>query len=603
MLRRAVASAAARRPTGARALFSAARSSSSDGVARRILCLDAPHAAMVQELVARGHHVELADSSDSARVAAAAATCDALLAAPHSRVPRELLTRGTLQLVAVPADAFDSARVDVPAATNHGVLLLQLEKKQAGDKFSVEAELALSLLVQLARHVPAATAATRAGSPFQRESFSGTELANKRLGIVGLGQAGKCVVEMAAAMGLQVFGYDPNLTHEAAELMGVKRLVLDELYATCDFLLFHAPLTARTRGMFDDAALAKCKPGVKIVSVAEYKGLNGLLDERTLLQGLESGKISGVALDVLQAADGDAAVASEPSDAWTQLLAHDKVIFKAHVDAKSSSELELAKKYRMISENMCDALAGRYYRGVANGVFMPLTLLPEMKPFLRLGDALGRLLYQLIVSSNPKDHVAKVSIATSGGVQADITSPKAKSALQAAVMQGVLESLAQHRGAAALGAPKVTLINASMLAMAAGIDVRQGELAGAEVQHLSNSITVAVETKAKSKVLVMGSVFGEDPRIVRVNEYTDFPAFRPEGNLLIFQNEDKPGAIAGILHELAQSQINIANFGLSRQENVAMALGILALDTEPSAETLSSLKKLPTVQSIQFAKI
>ncbi|TYZ68280.1 hypothetical protein PybrP1_002936 [[Pythium] brassicae (nom. inval.)] len=605
---------------GARAFFSAAASGSGGadaGGARRILCLDVPQPAVVQEFVQRGHHVELASSSDAAHVTAVAANCDALLAAPHSVVPRELLTRGSLQLVAVPADAFDSTRVDVPAATSHGVLLLQLEKKQAGDKFSVEAELALSLLVQLARHVPAAAAATRAGAPFQRESFSGTELAGKRLGIVGLGQAGKRVVEMAAAMGLHVFGYDPNLTHEAAELMGVKRYALAELYATCDFLLFHAPLTARTRGMFDAAALAACKPGVKIVSVAEYKGLDGLLDARTLLEGLESGRISGVALDVLQAAadDSGAAAAAElppPSAAWQQLLTHERVIFKAHVDAKSSSEVELAKKYRMITENVCDALAQRYYRGVANAVFMPLTLLPEMKPFLRLSDALGRFLHQLVVSSSPKDYVAKVSIATSGGVQVDITTPKAKSALQAAVMKGVLESMAQHRSgvataatatAAATAEPQVTLINASMIAMSNGIDVRQGELSGNEVQHLSNSITVAVETKAKTKLLVTGSVFGEDPRIVRVNEYTDFPAFRPEGNLLIFNNEDKPGAIAGILHELAQAQINIANFGLSRQEHVATALGILTLDTEPSCETLRTLKNLPTVQNLQFAKI
>ncbi|KAK1942410.1 D-3-phosphoglycerate dehydrogenase [Phytophthora citrophthora] len=102
---------------------------------------------------------------------------------------------------------------------------------------------------------------------------------------------------MAQAIGLR---FDPNLNQEAAELMGVKCVSMDELYATCDFITFHAPLTARTHGMFGDEALEKCKPGVKIVSVAEYKGSHGLLDENMLLRGLESGKISGVALDLLQ---------------------------------------------------------------------------------------------------------------------------------------------------------------------------------------------------------------------------------------------------------------------------------------------------------------
>lgn len=588
----------------ARSIFSAAPATGDC----RILCLDVPQpiaeVSCVQELVQRGHRVDQAQSSDPAFLDSIIADYDALLVSPSTKLSRELITKGAqnkLKLVAVPADAIDSAHIDMMEATNQGVLMLQLEKKQVGDKFSVEAEIGLSMLIQLARNIPASIAATRAKASYQREQFSGTELSNKNLGIVGLGQAGKCVVEMAKAMGLNVFGYDPNLTQEAAELMGVKRYALDELYANCDFLMFHAPLTARTRGMFNDAALAKCKAGVKIVSVAEYKGLEGLLDERTLLAGLESGQISGVAIDTLQAATDDAA--SEPSETWKALFAHPKVITKAHVDGKSSSAVASAKTYRIISENICDALAQRYYRGVANGVFMPLTLLPEMKPFLRLSDALGRFLHQLAVSSDPKDQIAKVSIATSGGVQVDITSPKAKSALQSAVVRGMLESMAAHRTNAHKAAPRVTLINSAMLAMANGMDVRMGELAGTEVQHLSNSITVEVETKSKAKLLVMGSVFGEDPRIVRVNEYTDFPAFRPEGNLLIFNNEDRPGAIAGILSELAQSQINIANFGLSRQENVALALGILALDSEPSTATLEALKQLPTVQNLQFAKI
>ncbi|GAB9474012.1 Phosphoglycerate dehydrogenase [Globisporangium polare] len=575
----------------------------------RILCLDVPQpvaeVSCVQELVQRGHRVDQAESTDAGFLDSIISNYDALLVSPTTKLSRELITKGAqakLQLVAVPADAIDSAHIDMMEATNQGVLMLQLEKKQVGDKFSVEAEIGLSMLIQLARNIPVSIAATRSGASYQREHFSGTELSNKNLGIVGLGQAGKCVVEMAKAMGLNVFGYDPNLTQEAAETMGVKRYSLDELYANCDFLMFHAPLTARTRGMFNDAALEKCKNGVKIVSVAEYKGLQGLLDEQTLLKGLESGKISGVALDTLRSAE-DTEAAEEHSETWKQLFAHSKVITNAHVDGKSSSAVASAKNYRIISENICDALAQRYYRGVANGVFMPLTLLPEMKPYLRLSDSLGRFLHQLTVSSDLKGQITKVLIATSGGIQVDITSPKAKSALQSAVIKGMFESMAQHKHHGSAAAPKVTLINSSMVAMTNGIDVRQGELAGNEVQHLSNSITVEVETASKEKFLVMGSVFGEDPRIVRVNEYTDFPAFRPEGNLLIFNNEDKPGAIAEILQELAHSQINIANFGLSRQANVRMALGILALDSVPSEATLESLKKLPSVQNLQFAKV
>lgn len=575
---------------------------------RRILCVNVPQfeseTSCIQELVQRGHRVDQLHS-DSDLNSVAIEDYDALLVSPDTALPLSLLQKGArakLQMVAVPADKVDTSKIDMMEATNQGLLVLQLEKKQVSDKFSVEAAIGMGLLLNVARHIPASIATIRSGEPYAREQFKGTELCGKKLGIIGLAQAGKCVVEMAHAMGMQVFGYDPNLTHESAELMGVRRLNIDELYASCDILAFHAPLTGKTRGIFDDKALDMCKDGVKIVSVAEYKGRNGLLNQDALLRGLESGKISGLALDFLgDQEDGEAT--ADVCETWKKIASHENVITQTHFDGKSSNDVELAKKYRTIAENVCDALALRYYRGVANGVFMPLTLQPEMKPFLELSEAIGRFLFEITVSSDPKDKISKVMIATSGGLQVDITSPRAKSALQSAVMKGAMASLGERRRARQFDTPNITLLNSSLVAMTNGIDVRQGEVEGPELQHLNNSITVEVETKAKVKHLIMGSVFGEDPRIVRVNEYTDFPAFRPSGNLLMFKNQDKPGAIAGILNELSRSQINIANFGLSRQDNVEHALGILSLDQAPSEDTLERLRKLPTLQSLQFATV
>lgn len=571
--------------------------------AGRILCVDVPtpfaDETCVQELVQRGHTVELASSENGKQLQQQIASgFDALLVSPETKISREMLRVGStnqLQFIAVPSDAIDSARIDLMEATSQGIMLLQLEKKQVSDKFSVEAEIALSLMIQLARHLPASLAATKTGPVTEREQFTGVELYEKKLGIVGLGQAGKCVAEMARAMGLQVFGYDPNLTQGAAEAIGVKSLSLDELYARCDFLSFHAPLTGRTRRMFDDAALAKCKRGVHIISVAEYRGRNGVLNEATLLDGLASGHIAGLGLDLLRE-DGEQS-SDQHAQQWEALMSHERVLTNCHEDTRLRGDVGAARKYRTIAENLSDALARRYYRGVANGVFMGETLLPEMQPFLRLGEGIGRLLHQLSTHPEAKSHgIARVSIATSGGIQVDITTPKAKSAIQGAVMKGMVQAMEA-------GEKKASLLNSSLQAMSMGIDVRQGELTGLDAQHLNNSIAVELETKSKEKWLVMGSVFGEDPRIVRLNEYTDFPAFRPEGNLLLFKNEDKPGAIAGILKQLADARINIANFGLSRQPNAGLAMGILALDCALPADTLAALQKVPSVQSIRFARI
>ncbi|KAG2526835.1 hypothetical protein BBO99_00007422 [Phytophthora kernoviae] len=560
----------------------------------------------VQELVQRGHVVDQVRDASDEYLTQVVKDYDALVVAPGTKLPRELLRIGAknkLQLVAVPAGAIPSEDIDLMEATNQGVMLLQLESKQVGDRSSVEAEIGLSLLIQLARHLPRSMESMRSGEPFDRQQFAGTELAGKCLGVVGIGQAGRHIVDMARALGLQVFGYDPNLNQEAAELMGVKCVTLDELYSSCDFITFHAPLTARTRGMFGDEALEKCKPGVKIVSVAEYKGSHGLLDENTLLHGLESGKISGVALDLLQLPES-----LDLSPTWIELTKHENVIMRTHADGAASGDVLLGRKYRLLAENVGDALAKRYYRGVANGVFMPLTLLPEMKPFLELSESLGRFVHQLTLSVDPKDHITKVSLAATGGLQIDITTPQARQVLQNSLLKGMLQSMREHGEIKTNDAesPAVSLLNASMLAMGQGIDVRQGDLQSdpaAVRRHLKNCLAVVVETKNKDHLLVKGSVFGEDPRVVRVNEYSDFPAFRPKGNLLVFNNEDVPGAIAGILSELSEAKINIANFGLARQPKVELPLGILALDSVPSEETLNALKELPSVRSVRFAQV
>ncbi|GLE02895.1 hypothetical protein PINS_up011759 [Pythium insidiosum] len=598
-------------PTTAAFSSCSSPSSSASSTPRRVLCVDVPaplaESACVQALVQRGHVV---DQATSAELPDRIADYDALLVAPTTEISPDTLSAGAragLRLIAVPADAIDSGRIDIMRATHQDLVLLQLDKKQAGDRFSVEAELALSLLLQLARRIPQSIAQTKAQAtqPVCREAFTGAELYGKTLGVVGLGEAGKCVVEMARAMGLHVVGFDPNLTDEAAADLGVKLLTLPELYAESDVLTFHAPLTARTRGMFDDQALAQCKPGVRIVSVAEYVGRTGLLSEPTLLRGLQSGQIAGVGMDLLEDPSDDAAPEPE-SDVWRELVAHEHVITKRHHVERQAAVREVAeaKRYRAIAENLSDALAQRYYRGVANGVFLPQTLVPEMQPFLALSEALGRFLFHLVVTNDPKDPITRVSLATTGGLQVDITTPGAKAALQSAVVKGILDCINAKRGGQGFAAPRISLLNASLLAMTSGIDVRAGELASAQdVAHLNNSVTVQVATRSKAKFLIMGSVFGEEPRVVRINEYTDFPAFRPEGNILIFKNEDRPGAIAGILKELATAKINIANFGLSRQANVAQALGILSLDAAPSPETLATLKQLPSVESLQFAQV
>ncbi|KAI9918708.1 hypothetical protein PsorP6_012153 [Peronosclerospora sorghi] len=578
---------------------------------RRILCVNVPdrvaEASCVQELEQRGHVVDKVHAESEEHLLSLVNKYDALLVAPGTKLSRRLLIVGAehkLQLIGMPVAAIPSEDVDLLEATNQGVMLLQLDSKQVGDRSSVEAESGLGLLIQLARHLPQSIASVRSGKLLDRQQFAGTELAGKNLGVVSIGQAGCRVVEMAHALGLKVFVFDPNLRQEGAELLGLKSVSMDTLYHTCDFITFHAPLTDRTRGMFGDDALEKCKHGVKIVSVPESKGSHGVLNESTLLRGLQSGKISGLALDLLQSSGSKEFFNLSPT--WLEVMKHENVITRTHADGLASDDVVQGHKYRLLAENIGDALVQRYYRGVTNGVFMPRSLLPEMRPFLELSESLGRLVHQLILSANPKDRITRVSLAVAGGAQIDITSPQSRQLLQNALLKGMLDSMrGRKKSTNNSEQTKVSLLNASLLATVKGIDVRQGDLTNTTASGrpcLKNCLAVVVETKNKDRLLVEGSVFGGDPRVVRVDEYSDFPAFRPKGNLLIVNNEDVPGAIAGILRELSEAQINIANFGLARQVNVEFPLGILALDSVPSQQTLDALQQLPSNTSTKLHK-
>jgi len=297
----------------------------------------------------------------------------------------------------------------------------------------------------------------------------------------------------------------------------------------------------------------------------------------------------------------DTSDSSPTQSVWQQVLAHEDVIAMSHVNNRASAQVSTARLYKMIAENMCHALDGREYVGVVNGVFMPLTLVTEMKPFMQLGESLGRFIVQMILSKNSsKIKLASICVATKGGKDIDITTPKARSALQSAVLKGVMDSLQStcNDGTEV----KYSYLNSNLLAMSSGIDVHFGELVG-ENSHLNNAVTVEIKTKCGDKFLVMGSVFGEEPRIVQVDEYSDFPAFKPQGTLLFFNNEDRPGAIAGILKELSESKINVASLGLARQSNLSKALGILGLDTDPSNETITNLKELPGIENVRIARL
>ncbi|OQR96440.1 D-3-phosphoglycerate dehydrogenase [Achlya hypogyna] len=553
--------------------------------AKHVLCLDVTDRVCIDEFLQHGLHVD--EMSSASLIEALSpegvdlSKYDALLMDRQTRLPlSDLLPHAPrLQLIGVPGA--QTSHVDILAATSKGVMVQHIGTKLGG-KSAVEAEMVLSLLLQSVRKIPLAIADTRIPDRDTDNSrFTGEELHGKSIGIVGLNPTGQRVGELATAMGMRVLAYDPTISEEAAALSGIAKCgTLQELYATSDVLTFHVPLTKRTRAMFSDASLADCKHGVRLVTVGGF----GVLDAATVASGLASGKIAGLALE-MGAQDSAAA-------GWESVLSHPATLAMPF-DADASSD-ESARMYKMIAENMVAALDQRAFPGVVNGVFMPLTLVAEMKPFLALAESLGKFLMEIIPAKTRKD-LRGITLSTRGGKDIDITTPKARSALQSALLKGILD--VSHPG------PSYSYLNASLVAMGQGVDVRMGDLENDSGLRLKNAVHVEMELRGGQRIVVMGSVFGEEPRVVQVEDYTEFPAFKPQGTLLFFNNQDRPGAISHVLEQLARADINIASMGLARQDNQPLALGILTLDGEPDDDTVARIQALNGITNVRLARM
>ena len=544
--------------------------------AKHVLVMNSNLSECVSEFTQRGHSVDvltkkqLSDSNLNDIIG----NYDAILADPSLPLDSSLLQHATkLRILGIPDKS--GGKIDLMETTRQGVLILSSNETQS---FPVEAELTMSLLLCLARNIPQAVSHVRkATQEIDRQEFKGVELDQRTLGIVGLGRVGSSVATLANAVGMEVYAYDPTTADEKVAALGANKCDLETIYEKCDFITFHAPLTKQTRGMYGQKAMEVSKDGVKIIVTSTA----GVVDEAAMQQALERGKISGAALDIFE---------KDPlSSEFKPILQNDAVICTPNIG--DSADERVTRRYKEVAEKMCDALAGRRYDGVLNAVFMPLALLPEMQPFLKLAEAIGRLQVQIDDGS-----IVNVSVATDGGKDVNITTPRAKSLLQAAVLKGIVDGLSSDSDTSV----PCSYINSALLAADFDIRSQTGELEG-DSNPRGNCITVQVTRSTGERSVIVGSVFGVEGRIVQIGDLRDFPAFKPDGTLLFFNNKDCPGAISGILEILAQSKINVANLGLCRRGELHDAFGILRLDDPVGGETMAALQKLDAIRNVRLA--
>lgn len=445
--------------------------------------------------------------------------------------------------------------IDKEAATKKGVVVMNTP----GGNTVTTGEHAIALMLALARQIPQATASMKAGK-WEKNKFMGTEITDKTLGVVGMGNVGKVVAERALGLKMTVLGYDPYVPADDMRKLGVEPVSLDELYRRSDFITFHTPLTPETKGMVNARSIAKMKKGVYIVNCAR----GALIDEADLLAALESGHVRGAALDVFP-------VEPPPPDA--RLLAHPNVILTPHLGASTREAQE--KVAVLIAEQICDFLKKGTIRNSVNFPSVSAELLPVLKPFLSLGEKLGAYFGQTLDAP-----LKELKIEYLGEIGKLSTT-----AVTIAVLKGLLQYQTEE----------VNLVNARMVAQERGITVTESKAARAEGYASLIRVTAVTE---KGQAAVAGTVFGSSPRIVRIDEYPIEADLA--GGILFLKNLDVPGVVGKVGTLLGEKGINIAGLQLGRREVGGTAVSLINVDNPVPDGVLAQLGKLPNITSAKY---
>jgi D-3-phosphoglycerate dehydrogenase len=449
--------------------------------------------------------------------------------------------------------------VDVEAATRRGVICMNTP----GGNTIAAAEHTMALLLAVARKVPQAHAHLRGGK-WERERFLGTEVHGKTLGVIGLGRIGSEVARRAQGFGMTVVAYDPYLTVEVAQRLGVELVDLDALLERADFVSVHIPLTRETRSLLGAAELARARRGVRIVNCAR----GGIVDEAALAAAVQAGHVAGAALDVFE---------REPP--WgSPVLDLDQVVVTPHLGA--STEEAQTQVATAIAGQVADLLVRGVVRHAVNAPSVDPEQLRELAPYLALAVRLGSFLGQLA-----EGRMAEVHLTYAGEVAGHAVEP-----LTVTFLRGLLGVILEEN---------VTDVNAPYLARQRGIRVVEARTPASE--HFASLLTAELRTD-RGTWQVAGTLFHRrDPRIVQLDGF-ELEA-HATGWMVVLTNDDVPGVIGRIGTLFGAHGINIAGMQLGRQRPGGRAVSILNLDGAVPDAVLGELRALPHIRSARLVRL
>ena len=479
---------------------------------------------------------------------------DALIVRSQTQVSAEVIESGK-KLKVIGRAGVGTDNIDVDAATRKGIVVVNAP---TGNTVAA-AEHTVALMLALARNVPQANSRLKSGK-WQREAMVGSELRNKILGIIGLGNVGSEVAKRAQAFEMRVVAHDPFVSKDYARNLEVDLVSMDELLKGADFITLHVPLTAATKNLIGNKELAKLKPTARIINCAR----GGLIDEEAIVKAIKSGKIAGAAFDVFD---------KEPVTD-SPLFKEDKIIVTPHLGASTvEAQTGVAKD---VAAEVLAVLQGQFSKYAVNAPHIA----PELVPFMRVAANIGNLASQLMEGQINSTHIRY-----SGGVSNYDCNP-----IKTALISGLLQQASEER---------INLVNVGFIAAQRGLKISEEK--ETTCQNYSNLLTLEVNTNLGT-IAISGTVRDSEIHIVQVNDF--WMDIVPTGGYFLFCDHlDRPGLVGTIGNIIGKADINISSMHLSRLKPRGKALMILALDEPLGEEQLQEILALPGIYIAKAVKL
>lgn len=504
----------------------------------------------LDKLRAAGHEVDVRLGLSSEELLEAVVGAQGLLIRSSTNVTEEVLTAGS-ELIAVGRAGIGLDNVDVEAATRRGVLVANAPQSN----IISAAEHAISLLMSMARNIPQAHEALKAGR-WERAQWGGVELFEKTLGIVGLGRIGCLVAQRMRGFGMNLVAYDPFVSKDLAEQMEVELCSLDELMASSDFVTVHLPKLPETLNLIAAPQFAMAKSSLMLVNAAR----GGIVNETDLGSALRDGQIAAAALDVFD---------TEPA-LESPLFELSNVVVTPHLGASTTEAQDKAGV--TVAEQLLLAFSGEFVPFAVNVSASGASAL--LKPYMELGERLGGVFAGLMTESP-----SRLEIEFCGPIAAEDCS-----ILRLCVLKGLL---------ARSSSDVVSYVNAPQLAQDRGLEVT--EIRTESSLKYVNLVTIRNEDHELSGTLVGAS---QEPRMVGLDGFgVEIPLAQ---HLLAVRNRDKPGIVGIVGSILGDAAINVSNMSLGRGGDGVDALMLIATD-EPIDPTV--LAELQAISGLQSARI